>query len=288
MADRNMEGAGGINAEHLGALPLGKEVDIVVGTTATLLSRPGSQQTLVLQVESGTFRFRPGDYVETTFLDADVDVTDDVAVIDSHSYSTGDGPYKLSVAGAAMTALTSIVITDGPPLLTRTVGDWLEEGFVAGQTITIAGSASNEGTEVIDTVTALVITTVGALTPEGAQTDLVVTSPGVLPTGLAASTLYYLGVDPDGVDPDEVAFYLTRLDALADGTRENITAVTAGGIHSIAESSGWAEAATPTVAVTDGYASMVLAAGATLILSAPERLTVVGFTATDVLTHWWV
>ena len=45
-----------------------------------------------------------------------------------------------------------------PDTVVRTTGSWVTDGFVAGGTFTVSGTASNDGTFLIDSVTALVLT----------------------------------------------------------------------------------------------------------------------------------
>lgn len=47
-----------------------------------------------------------------------------------------------------------------PDTLVRTVGSWVTDGFVAGDTIVVSGSTSSDGTYTIDTVVTLTITLV--------------------------------------------------------------------------------------------------------------------------------
>ncbi|HYW81155.1 MAG TPA: hypothetical protein VE890_16350, partial [Thermoguttaceae bacterium] len=58
------------------------------------------------------------------------------------------------MAGAAILTFADA----NPDTITRNAGDWTAEGFRAGQEITIAGAAANNGTYTIDSVTATVLT----------------------------------------------------------------------------------------------------------------------------------
>lgn len=188
--------------------PFGSEVNHVVGTTEVLLSRPVGADTLVLQVESGTFRYRIGDYVGRAFAAAAVTVATDVVAVTAHGLDDGDGPYKL------------------------TTDDTLPEPFAS-------------------------------------DPDL----------------LAWVRV----VDANSFQLFESEAEALDLESSVGLVNFTDQGVgnHALGSPAGWAPAATPTAAVSDGYGSSVLAAGASLIGGAPEELTVVGFSATDVLTYWW-
>ncbi len=72
-----------------------------------------------------------------------------------------------------MTPGTSVVIDAGADTFTRTVGSWISDGFVIGQTVTVTGSASNNGSFVIDALSATVLSVAENITvSEGAQVDL--------------------------------------------------------------------------------------------------------------------
>jgi hypothetical protein len=245
----------------------------------------GDPTALVLQLTAADVTITLGEQNDIT-----VSGVADQVTVTAHGYETGQGPYKLS-SEAAMTALASIVINGGgPDNLTRTVGSWLDEGFIPGMTITIAESASNEGTEVIDSVTDLVLTTVGTLTGEGAQTDLVVTAPGVLPTGLDATTLYWLRA----VDDDTLEFYLSLATAQAVTNSlvlpVDMSTAIGGGLHTIGGMSNHELNQLPSATVTDGYSSLHVgySAGKFHTISAPDSITVVAADPSDIMYYWWL
>lgn len=264
---------------------LSARVHAVVADAATVLARPANRRFIAFQILADGFWLKPGYHPTRTFVDGDVSIGTDQIEDTTHGFTSGDGPYQLQSAEAAMTATTSVVIANpAVGTLTRTVGSWLAEGFVVGQTITISGSASNEGDEVIASVSATVIGTVGAMTPEAAQTDLVITSPGALPTGLELLTDYWVGV----VSVNDYKLYGNRKNAINDVDRANVTAITAGGIHTIAAMAAAAPAATN----TDGQGALFLTATATagriVTLSMPEKLTVLGDAGTSSLVYWYL
>lgn len=53
-----------ISPEAMQAIALG-EVNVVYGSTATLLTRPAGKTVLVLRADAGSFRLRLGDHVST-------------------------------------------------------------------------------------------------------------------------------------------------------------------------------------------------------------------------------
>jgi hypothetical protein len=238
----------------------------------------GDPTALVLQLTAADVTITLGEQNDIT-----VSGVADQITVTAHGYETGQGPYKLST-GAAMTALTSIVINGGgPDNLTRTVGSWLDEGFIPGMTITIAGSASNEGT-------ALVLTTVGVLTGETAQTDLSVTAPGVLPTGVDATTLYWLRA----VDDDTLEFYLSLATAQAVTNSlvlpVDMSTAIGGGLHTIGGMANHELNQIPSATTTDGYTSLHIgySAGRFHTFSAPDCITLVAADPSDIIYCWWL
>lgn len=67
-----------------------------------------------------------------------------------------EGP---TVAGAvAITGEPSFIFATPAQTITRNSGSWIAEGFAVGDTVTISGTASNDGTAVITTLSATVMT----------------------------------------------------------------------------------------------------------------------------------
>ena len=194
-------------ARDMGAIALSKTVNSIVGTTATLITRPttsGPDGVLYLQADLGDWRIRAGDYVGFAFVDGDVTVGDDTIDETSHGYDTGDGPFQLSNSG------------------------------------------------------------------------------GDLPAGLAVTTDYWI----IKVDDDTISLATTLALAQA-GTKLDITAAAGGGTHSLGLFADVLSTVDPAASISDGYGAQKLGAGATMIVSAPSKLTVKGFGATDVLTYWF-
>ena len=67
---------------------------------------------------------------------------------------------EVSVLGVAVTAHTGIVFDDSSETVTRNRGSWVSEGFRAGDSVTITGTAgaTNDGTFAVVTATDLVLT----------------------------------------------------------------------------------------------------------------------------------
>ena len=114
------------------------------------------------------------------------------AAVDAESFRDGDGPYQLSVVGAALTGGPNIVIATDTDDFTRDAGSWIDDGFKVGQTVTVTESASNNSAFTVSAVVALTLTVSENLTDEGSQSDLVMTAPAIIPAGLAISTDYWV------------------------------------------------------------------------------------------------
>jgi len=97
-----------------------------------------------------------------------------------------------------------------------------------------------------------------------------------LPTGLSDGDVVYINV----IDDDTFTLALTSggdaIDISDVGTSTNtITGMTA-------------TVAKPTASDTDGVGSVPLGEGVILTMQAPDKITVKSYTATSVLTYWWV
>ncbi len=154
-----------------------------------------------------------------------------LVAVDGESFKTGDGPFQLATVGGALSGSPGVVISTTLDDWTRDAGSWITDGFKVGQTITVTGSASNNSDFVITAVAALILTTDGDdLTTEGSQTDLVITAPGILPTGLAAATDYYIR----RITASTYKLSLTKAAAIdVNGAIVDITAQPAAGDHRI-------------------------------------------------------
>ncbi len=70
---------------------------------------------------------------------------------------------EVPAAGFTLQGAPSVTFADADPdTITRAAGDWAADGFRAGDVIVVSGTASNDGTFVVATVTALVLTLVSA------------------------------------------------------------------------------------------------------------------------------
>lgn len=96
------------SAGALGVVAISSDINHLVGTTATNLVRPAAKTTIVLFVESGTFRFRTGDYdgSPNTALASGTPGTSKTDGTGSFALTVGDklvfaAPSNLSVVGAS-------------------------------------------------------------------------------------------------------------------------------------------------------------------------------------------
>lgn len=78
-------------------------------------------------------------------------------------------PYEYYQGAIHMTGAVTVTFAAGANTITRTVGSWLTDGFIAGggQTIRIAGSTSNNATRTTSSATALVLTVTAGIVNEG-------------------------------------------------------------------------------------------------------------------------
>ncbi|KKM68032.1 hypothetical protein LCGC14_1465010 [marine sediment metagenome] len=184
-----------IEVKNTKAVTLSARVNAVVGQAVTHIVRPaGNPRFIAFQVLSNGFYVKPGYHPGRTFLDEDIAAATDRLTDTAHGFTAGDGPYQLTSAGPVLAGSPGVIISTLPELLTRDAGSWLDEGFAVNQTVTLGGSASNDGPLTITAVTALVITVAETLVAEGSQTDLTLTATGELPTGLDLLTDYFVGV----------------------------------------------------------------------------------------------
>ena len=275
-------GARAIAPEKSGAVQLSKTIGHLVGTTSVVVTKPGDERTFTVRAESGTIRIRPDRYDGFEYIGGDVDTGAETITETAHGYTTGEGPFQVTVRQAELTALTSIVIDDVADTFTRTVGSFLDEGFIVGHTITVANSASNNGDFTIGAVTATVITVTEDITVlEGAQTDLTITAPGTITPDLALLTNYWLIV----VDTDTLKVATSLANALAD-IDVNLTGGGSGRLN-IGGPAGWGANDVAAASVSNGYGSLRLAAGDEISFAAPERITLVGIGASDACSYWW-
>ena len=89
----------------LGVVPLPQEIDQVVGTAVTKLTRPAKAEVLVLVVEKNTFRVKPGDWVSTPLSGAapGASITDGTGslLLPEGSRWVLSAPDKITVVGSA-------------------------------------------------------------------------------------------------------------------------------------------------------------------------------------------
>ncbi len=94
--------------------------------------------------------------------------------LDDSNVRVGDHlSFTETVDAGQMNPGESVVIDDVADTFTRSAGSWITDGFIVGQTITVTGSSDNNGSFVIDALSATVLSVVEDITDaEGAQTDL--------------------------------------------------------------------------------------------------------------------
>lgn len=268
---------------------LSKDVNAVRGTTETLITRPVGQRLIALNVAAGVFRVRPGDYLPRVFQDADVSVATDQVTLAAHGYQTGDGPIKLTAAQAALTGDPSVtfLVTGGDDTITRAAGDWLADGFAVGQTVTFSGTVSNNAAVTVTALTPTIMSVSETVVNETNASGTVATSPGTLPVGIdTADQLVYVRA----VDANTVTFHASRADAQAAANPIDITAAASGGNHTLGGMTNH-DLDGPTASQTDGYGSVVLNADnaqRVQVFMAPDRLTVLGGSAGDTLSYWFL
>jgi len=92
-------------------------------------------------------------------------------------------------------------VAGGPDKITRSIGSWIDDGFEAGQIITIEGSNNNDGSYIIDNVSAdgltLSLNVYDELSDEQDAQDLLIQAAGekvssFQSTGLSPLTLEHL------------------------------------------------------------------------------------------------
>ncbi len=188
------------------AITLSARVSAVVGVAVTFLTRPQGMRWIAFQVLSNGFWIKSGYHPGRSLLEGDIIAAANTITDTAHGFTSGDGPYQLTAAVPAIVGTPGIILSTSPELLTRDAGSWLDEGFAVNQTITLGGSASNNGDLTVTAVTDLVLTVKETITPEGSQTDLTATATVALPTPLDLLTDYYVGV----VDEDTYTLHTSQ------------------------------------------------------------------------------
>ena len=276
---------------------------IVDGTTASAIRRATGEQYIVLQAEVGDWRIRVGDHVPRAFVAGDVSIADNEITLTAHGYDTGDGPLRLAEAtGTYADGLETLTFADADPdTIVRssgTPGSFVVDGFTVGMTITVAGTASNDGIFTLATVAALTLTLVAgdALVAEGLAGAGVTITGSSLPTGIDSSTDVWVAV----IDANTIALAASPGDAnriaqtgannatVEDAIRINLTTAGAAAGNALGVTSGMV--ATALGATVDNGVILDAAAGNPgnrLIISA-RAVTVISFGASDALAHWSV
>ncbi len=211
MAGGDFWGGKLIETKESEAFTVSARIEAVVAAAVTHLTRPANKSYIAIQVLSNGFWLKPGYHPDRSLVDSDITTATNVIADTAHGFTSGDGPYQMTVAAPAISGTPGIVLSTGPELLTRDAGDFVAEGFAVNQLVTLGGSASNDGVLTIVTVTTLGITVAETITPEGSQTDLTLTATVELPGALALLTDYYVGV----VDANNYTLHTSQSEATA-------------------------------------------------------------------------
>ena len=115
-------------------------------------------------------------------IDSVATTTLTVNITDNENWSTGTGidfeilepgmflQYKSTTATQVVASSDNLTFADADPdTITRATGSFVTDGYTAGMAITVAGTTSNDGTYIVATVSATVLTLIAeeALTAEG-------------------------------------------------------------------------------------------------------------------------
>jgi hypothetical protein len=247
--------------------------DFLVGQTVTIdgtASNDGSYE--IVAVDGGTVSVKySGDDAVTlgTFNDAVATGSDSIRRVDGLNWADDgftagqiitidgstsndgvlqvaavDGDLLLLVAGGQLTEETDLAVTvTSNDTITRDSGSWLDDGFLPGMTITIAGSPSNNGQFEVDAVTDSVLT----LRKNPVVDDLATMPDETSPDATLVTETGVTGVSingPDTITRDNGSWF-------ADGFRPGDTFTVSGSTNNNG---------TFTVAETDGTVLVLVAA----------------------------
>jgi len=105
---------------------------------------------------------------------------------------TDEGP----VGGYTVDGSPTFTFDAGADTITRTEGNWFSDGFRVGDSATVDGTASNDGTRAIITLTATVMTFASGLANESKRSDVVTISKGeTMAAWVAAMDAEFADVD---------------------------------------------------------------------------------------------
>jgi len=96
-----------IEVKHIRAITLSARVNSVVGTAVTHIVRPASKPRFIaFQVLAANgFWIKPGYHPGLTFVDGNVNISNERIAITAHGFTSGDGPYQLTTTGVLPTGL---------------------------------------------------------------------------------------------------------------------------------------------------------------------------------------
>jgi len=125
-------------------------------------------------------------------------VTEAITVLTATVLTVASG-FASEVAPSSATAVASEEITFAASTITRTTGSWINDGFAVGDTVTVAGSVSNNGAEAgpITALTATVMTFASGLTAEGPKPMAGITVTQTLTMGawMSAADIAFATID---------------------------------------------------------------------------------------------
>lgn len=155
---------------------LSKTVKRMVGNPALTFLEVGVTGDTITRATGSwiTDGFAVGDYVKVTGS-ASNNVTGEIASLSATVITLGstdlanEGP----VSGVSVSACSPLVFATAGDTITRTVGSWLNDGYAVGDSVTFAGTASNNLTGTISALTSTVMTVSVNLTDETLRSDAV-------------------------------------------------------------------------------------------------------------------
>ncbi|MEH6829476.1 MAG: calcium-binding protein [Sulfitobacter sp.] len=196
------------------------DVTVIDGDTAGVVIRETDGNTLIVD--------RAGE-IDTYTMRLTKAPTDDVTVNISEDGQTrivAGGRVSLATLAAETVAVSFVRDPDGPDYIERSSGTWAAAGFGSGQTVDIAGTASNDGTVLIGAVSenGRILYLSGGLTlkSETVTADLSVTVGQVTFTtaNWAEEVTIVLEADPD-FEPDAMS-YVTKVFPAEEHTTSKI------------------------------------------------------------------
>ncbi len=142
---------------------------MVGSNSITFLEVGGTGDTITRAAGSFvTDGFQVGDYITVTGAVATAganNISGKVTTVTALvlTLDTADLINEGPIATVAITGEPSFIFAAAGETLTRNRGSWIAEGFAVGDTVTVSGTASNDGDHIITTLTATVLTAVASV-----------------------------------------------------------------------------------------------------------------------------